>query len=178
VTLTTTKHQECLTYLRPSWEGMSPDGKEILHGELLPDMPHDVLVKYPFYRAEPINTFSKLADVRPNVLWVYGEDSPLSTPEPRKDNLGIMGTGTGGSGGTKEGKVQEVVLKNAGHLVAMEATAGCAEASAQWIGKHVVQWKAERKQYEEWTKKSMVEKTTLSEEWKKRIGGPMRTGKL
>jgi hypothetical protein len=36
---------------------------------------------------------------------------------------------------------------------------------------------AEKKQYLEWTKKSLIDKSTLSQEWEKRIGGPLRSSK-
>jgi len=170
VTLTTTKHQECLTFLRPSWDGMDPEGKEILKRDLLPDMSPDMLVKYPFYRPEPPNTLKRLPEVRPSVLWVFGETSSMSFPEARKMKIATTGTGVGGSGGAKEGRVKEVLLKGIGHLVAMEASEQCADAAAPWIGKEMQRFEAERKAYVDWTKKSMTEKTTLSEEWKKRVG--------
>ena len=172
VTLTTTKHQECLTFLRPSWDGMDAEGKEILKRDLIPDMSLDMLVKYPFYRPEPPNTLKKLPEVRPSVLWVFGETSAMSSPGARKLKIETTGAGVGGSGGVKEGRVNEVVLKGIGHLVTMEASEQCADAAAPWVGREMQRFEVERKAYEAWTKKSAVEKTTLSEEWKKRIGSP------
>jgi pimeloyl-ACP methyl ester carboxylesterase len=167
VTLTTTKHQECLTFMRPSWEGMDASGSKIINRDLLPDMHMGMLVKYPFYRPEPPNTLDKLPEVRPSVLYVFGETSPMSSPEVRKRKLETTGMGVGGSGGAKEGKVKEIVLKGVGHLVAMEATGLCADAAAGWVGDEIRRWERERKKYVEWTKKSLSEKSTLSEEWKK-----------
>ena len=170
VTLTTTKHQEVLTFLRPSWEGMSEDGNTILRKDLLPDMNPEMLVRFPFYRPEPPNTLNRLPELRPSVLYVFGETSPMSSPEARKVKLDMTGTGVGGNGGVKDGLVKEVVLKGVGHLVAMEASEMCADAAAGWIGMEMQRYEVERKAYVEWTKKSMVEKSTVSEEWKKRIG--------
>lgn len=181
VTLTTTKHQECLTFMRPSWEGISPDGSTILNREAVPDISLDMLNKYPFYRAEPPNTLAKLPEVRPSVLYVFGETSPMSNQEARRRKMDTTGTGVGGSGGTKEGQVKEVVLKGVGHLVAMEASMLCAEASAEWLDGEMKRWKSERRRYVEWAKKSLVEKSTLSEEWKRRIktlNGPEKGSKL
>jgi pimeloyl-ACP methyl ester carboxylesterase len=169
VTLTTTKHQECLTFLRPSWDGMSEDGKAILRKDLLPDMGLDMLVKFPFYRPEPPNTLKRLPEVRPSVLYVFGETSPMSYPEARKMKVDSTGTGVGGSGGVQGGRVKETVLEGVGHLVAMEACESCADAASGWIGMEMERFELERKAYVEWTKKSMVEKSTLSDEWKKRI---------
>lgn len=181
VTLTTTKHQECLTFMRPSWEGISADGERIVDREKVPDISLDMLIKYPFYRAEPPNTLAKLPEVRPSVLYVCGEVSPMSTPEARKFKMDTTGTGLGGSGGAREGRVKEVVLKGVGHLVAMEASVECAQASAEWLGIEMKRWEEQEQKYVEWTKKTLEEKSTLSDEWKRRIqtlGGPEKASKL
>jgi hypothetical protein len=102
-----------------------------------------------------------------------------SAPDQRKEKLELTGSGFDGSGGVKAGRVREKVIKGKGHLIAMDATGECAESAATWFGQEVKVFKQERKEWEEWTKKSMAEKTTLSEEWKKQIGGPIRAkGKL
>jgi pimeloyl-ACP methyl ester carboxylesterase len=177
VTLTTTKHQECLTFLRPSWLAMNEDGSKIIHREIVPDMHPNSLVRYPFYRPEPPNTLARLGELRPSALYIFGETSAMSFPEARQEKLEATGIGLGGSGGVKEGRVAGVVLKGVGHLVAMEASERCADAIAPWIGKEMRRFHAEKKQYLEWTKKSLIDKSTLSQEWEKRIGGPLRSSK-
>ena len=181
VTLTTTRDQECLTFMRASWEGISSDGNTILDREKVPDLSLDMLIKYPFYRAEPPNTLKKLPEVRPSVLFVVGEVSPMSTPEARRFKMETTGTGLGGSGGAKDGQVKEVVLEGVGHLVAMEASGLCADAAAGWLGQELERWREGQRRYVEWTKKSQVDKSTLSEEWKRRIktlGAPEKGSKL
>lgn len=96
----------------------------------------------------------------------------MSLPVVRKQKMDMTGTGLGGSGGAKEGRVKELVLDGIGHLVAMEAAGKCAEAAAQWLGQEIKMIEKERAGYLEWTKRSLAEKQTLSEEWKARIGGP------
>jgi hypothetical protein len=172
-TLTTTKHQECLTFFRPSWEAMSEDGTTILKKELVPDMDPNSLIRFPFYRAEPPNTLKRIAELRPSALYIFGELSHMSFPEARKQKLDATGNGVGGSGGVKEGRVKEKVFKGIGHLIAMEAPSQCAEEAAGWIGNELKRFEAEKQSYLEWTKRSTVSKTTLSEEWKKRIGDPL-----
>ncbi|KAF4634054.1 hypothetical protein G7Y89_g4067 [Cudoniella acicularis] len=113
VTLTTTKNHECFTFMRPSWEGVAPDGATVLRRELVPDWSTTHVVR-----------------------------------------------------------VKEVLLEEVGHLVAMEASEKCAKAAAEWLGQETKRFEAERKEYEEWTKRPLVEKQTLSEEWKRHIGGP------
>ncbi|KAH8808418.1 prolyl aminopeptidase-like protein [Xylogone sp. PMI_703] len=172
VTLRTTKHQECFTFLRPSWEGMSEDGETVVDYSLIPDMRPDSLVKFPFYRPEPPNTMLRLGELRPSVLYIFGETSPMSTPPERKTKMELTGSGTGGSGGVNAGRVREITLERIGHLVAMEASEQCADGIASWLGPELQRFREEREKYIEWTRKSMRDKTTLSEEWQKRIGGP------
>lgn len=177
VTLTTTKHQECFTFLRPSWEAMSEGGLEITNRELIPDMAPDSKVRYPFYRPEPSNTLARLGEVRPGVLFIFGETSDMSFPEARKQKVDLTGYGIGGSGGAKEGRVKEKVLEGVGHLVAMEASDKCAEAAADWLNQELKIYEAEKKRYMEWTTKDLAAKATLSNEWKMRIGGPLKPPK-
>jgi pimeloyl-ACP methyl ester carboxylesterase len=174
VTLTTTKHQECFTFLRPSWEAMSEDGKMILHREMVPDMNPESLNKFPYYRPEPVNTLARLRELRPSAFYIFGADSDMSSPENQKEKLDNTGAGLGGSGGAKEGRVKSVVLDGIGHLVAMEASERCANAAAGWLGQEVRRFEEEKKRYVEWTKLTLVEKSTLSKEWEFRIGGPLK----
>ncbi|RFU35408.1 Acting on peptide bonds (peptidase)/Acylglycerol lipase/Carboxylesterase, partial [Scytalidium lignicola] len=172
ITLSTTKHQECFTFLRPSWEGMSEDGEAVINRSLIPDMNPDSPVKFPFYRAEPPNTMMRLGELRPSVLYIFGGTSPMSSPPERKKKIDITGISTGGSGGAKAGRVIEITLEDVGHLVAMEASEQCADSITSWLGPEVRRFKDEREKYVEWTERSIRDKTTLSEEWQKRIGGP------
>ncbi|TGO69751.1 hypothetical protein BOTNAR_0007g00320 [Botryotinia narcissicola] len=171
-TLTTTKHQECFSFMRPSWEAFSEDGKTITRPDLIPDLHETSPSKYPFYRPEPINTLLRLPQLRPSVLYIYGAKSDVCYPQSRVEKITLTGTGHGGSGGAKEGKVKEVVLEGIGHLVAQEAAVQCADTLTPWMGQELKRWRREQEEYIEWTKKSLIEKQTFSDEWKKRVGGP------
>lgn len=177
VTLTTTKHQECFTFMRPSWEAMSEDGKTIVRPDLVPDMHPNSLVKFPFYRPEPPNTLARLTGLRPSALYVFGTASPMSAPKDQEEKLRVTGTGFGGSGGAKEGRVKAVSLDGVGHLVAMEASEKCADAAASWLGQECKRFAEERRKYAEWAKQSLEAKSTLSKEWKQRIGEPPKPPK-
>lgn len=177
VTLTTTKHQEVFTFLRPSWPGMSDDGSEIIHREMVPDLNMAGPRKFPFYRPEPSAVAERLGELRPSVLYIFGGESDMSAPALRQTKLRVTGTGVGGSGGAKEGKVKEVVLAGIGHLVAMEASVQCADAAAPWLAQELENFREARREYLEWTKKSFVEKTTISQEWQKRIGGDAKASR-
>ena len=174
VTLTTTKDQECFTFLRPSWDAFSEDGKTLVRPELVPDMNKVNNLLFPFYRPEPPNTLARLGELRSSALYIFGSTSPMSDESSRNSKMEITGVGLGGSGGAKEGRVKEVVLEGIGHLVAMEATQKCAEVAAPWISQEIKRSEEEKKLYVEWTQKSLIEKQTLSDEWKRRIGGPLR----
>ena len=177
VTLTTTKHQECFTFMRPSWEGLSEDGKTIINRDLVPDICLENPITHPLYRPEPPNTLARLGELRPSVLYLFGETSDMSPLLFRKQKMDTTGMGVGGSGGAKEGKVKEILMKGLGHLLAMEAPAQCAEEAGNWLGREVQRLAKERESYQEWTKRSLASKSTMSDEWKKRIGGPLRLPK-
>lgn len=153
---------------------MSADGQTILHKAMVPDMAPDSATKFPFYRPEPLNTLARLPELRPSTLYIFGSTSPMSPSEARKVKMDTTGTGVGGSGGAATGRVKEVVLQGIGHLVAMEASERCADAAAAWLGQETKRFEEERKAYVEWTKQSLEAKSTLSEEWRKRIGEPSK----
>ncbi|KAA8566793.1 hypothetical protein EYC84_009893 [Monilinia fructicola] len=83
VTLTTTKHQECFSFMRPSWEAFSTDGKTVTRPELIPDLYAQSPVQYPFYRPEPFNTLLRLPQLRPSVFYVYGSTSTVCNAASR-----------------------------------------------------------------------------------------------
>lgn len=172
VTLATSKHQEVFTFLRPSWSLKNATGQVLLDRNLLPDIDLSGPVTYPFYRPEPSFTLSRLPNLRPSVLYIFGELSNLSSPAQQEQKLAATGTGVGGSGGRQDSRVKGVELKGIGHLVAMESVHGCANEASDWIGQELQLWKAEADKYEAWTKLDRMEKVTVSEEWKKQIGGP------
>ncbi|KAI9881029.1 MAG: hypothetical protein M1830_008911 [Pleopsidium flavum] len=185
VTLTTTKHQEVFTFLRPIFTSKDEHGKEAIirltHADFDPTTPHSS----PFYRPEPEHTYHNLPFVRPSVLYIFGGLSLLSPPEWRKEKMELTGSGVGGSGGMKAGRVKEVVLENAGHLVAMEAVGACADATAEWLRVELKRWWEEEDKFnQEWSVKTRREKLMISEEWKTLIDEglsrdrPARKGKL
>ncbi|KAF5027302.1 hypothetical protein F66182_596 [Fusarium sp. NRRL 66182] len=179
VALATTKHQEIFTYLRPSWDAYDAEGKNLIHPELTPDLNpnlHQRWPTYPVYRPEGPNTLARLPEVRPSVLYVFGGKSELSSLELQEEKMALTGTGVGGSGGQAKGRVKRVIGENNGHLLPMENPSLCASAAADWIKAEVGRWWTEERKYEEWTKKTQEEKSTVSEEFKKYIGKPAGRG--
>lgn len=99
----------------------------------------------------------------------------MSQSESRETKLQNTGTGIGGNGGLKHGRVKGIVLEGIGHLVAMETPNKCAQAAAVWLKKEMQGFEQQRKAYLTWTQKSLIEKQTLSDEWKRRAKGPAKS---
>lgn len=175
VTLTTTKHQEVFTFLRPNFDGLDANGKLIVNRRTHPDLDLRAADKYPFYRPEPPAIFNDLPRLRPSVLYIFGGQSDFSRPDLRKQKMERTGTGVGGSGGTEVGRVKEVVFEDVGHLVPMEAVGRCAAAAGEWLASELKRWREEEAEFKrEWETKERRERFTTSEEWKKNIGGDPR----
>ncbi|KAG9768386.1 toxin biosynthesis protein-like protein, partial [Aureobasidium melanogenum] len=177
VTLTTPLHQEVFTFLRPNYEGYGHNGKPVnrkTHPDLNPGLPGI----YPFYRAEGPQTFFRLPELRPSVLYVFGGKSDVGTPENCKAKMEATGVGVGGSGGAPAGRVKSVLFEDVGHLIAMEAVDRTADHASAWIAGELEIWKRDEEEHNRvWQAKSLVEKQTVDEQWKKMIGGPLRKPK-
>ncbi|KAL8763380.1 MAG: hypothetical protein Q9184_000768 [Pyrenodesmia sp. 2 TL-2023] len=176
VTLLTSKHQEVFTFLRPNFDGMDNEGRIILNRSAHPDLDLESDEIYPFYRPEAASTFKKLPYLRPSVLFVYAGTSDLSAPELRELRMNATGVGVGGSGGSPEGRVKQVLFEDASHLMPMEIVGELAEATAEWLVPEMEHWKNQENEFQtRWSRMSLYEKQTVSDEWKWRIGGDLRT---
>lgn len=167
VTLTTTKHQEVFTFLRPNWataEFPSPETNPnpVTH----PDTDASAAPNAPFYRPEPIATFHKLPFLRPSVLYIFGDQSDLSAPLLKADKMGATGVGVGGSGGVEKGRVREVTFKGIGHLIPMEVVGQTADACLDWLVPEIHQWRQlEEAERREWSKVPKEEKGKMSDDF-------------
>lgn len=101
LTLATTKHQECFTFVRPSWQGVNSSGL-VFDSEAVPDLHPDSVIQYPFYRPEVATTFSNLPHLRPAVLYLFGGKSLMSQYDAREAKVAATGVGYGGSGGSEQ----------------------------------------------------------------------------
>jgi len=178
VTLATSKQQEVFTYLRPNFNGLDSGGKPIINRATHPDLDLAAEVSYPFYNPGPMKAFSNLPFLRPSVLYIFGGLSDLSNPESREQKMQRTGVGVGGSGGAVEGRVMEVLLQDAGHLVPMERVGDTAIACSEWLAKELERWRGcEDRWKRSWESKSKKERTMMTDEWRRRIGGdPRGTG--
>jgi hypothetical protein len=172
VTLTTTKGQEVWTFMRPRF--LPVDSDPAVLREAYPDADPNLDSAYPFYRPEPSRTFEMLPHLRPSTLYIFGGDSYMTTPRHVGDKMKMTGTGWGGSGGVKEGRVKGVTLKGTGHLAPMEVVGDCADPLTEWIGKELQLWQKQQQAYNEWTKIPFRERQSIPEEWKVKVGGPVK----
>jgi len=174
VTLTTTKHQEVMTFLRPNFTHQpgdtdfssadctttNPKRNRRTH----PDFTPDTDIQSPFYRGEPTIVFNQLPALRPSVFYIFGSASFLTSDLAIEQKLAQTGSGVGGSGGRAEGRVDSVMVQDAGHLIPMEKVEESAEHISKWIKKEMVRfWDWERKTQEEWGNRKGVERSVLTE---------------
>jgi pimeloyl-ACP methyl ester carboxylesterase len=173
VTLTSSKHQEVMQYVRANFEGHMPLGQED-HTKGRP--PHDPLGKpdivgpsdaiVPFYRSEPLIAWRLLDHIRPSVLYVMGGRSPVSTSRIRSELLHRTGAGIGGSGGLKNLQVKEVVFEKSGHQLPLEQVKETASAIGEWIKPVVQRWKEDEKRIaREWNNQSTRDRLSVPTEW-------------
>ncbi|KAL7784966.1 Alpha/beta hydrolase family domain-containing protein [Trichoderma ceciliae] len=171
VRLTTTKHQEVFTFVRPLWPALDPTSNLLIRPSLVPDHDLDPNIPphLPVYRPEGNTTAIRLPHLRPPVLYIFGGKSDISPPHLIREKLEITGTGVGGSGGAKAGRVKGVTHPDSGHLIPLEEPLFCAKAAAEWAKAEIGKWWEEEKEYEEWTRKSMEEKSAVDDELKRRL---------
>ena len=169
VTLTSTKHQEVFTYLRPTLQALDPrSGRRVFDRRRLPDISDEGLALVgpnKLYRPEVPNVALQLPQLRPGVLWFFGGASATSPPDVRREKLELTGVGVGGSGGVAAGRVKEYVLEGVGHLVCMDDPQSCAREAAAWIGPEIQRWRDEERELESWYRKSTRDKQILDDEW-------------
>lgn len=116
-----------------------------------------------------------MSHLRPNVLFIFGGLSDVAIPSIQKALMETTGVGIGGSGGMKEGAVSRHIFEDLGHLIPMEDPAGCSKVASAWLVKELKAWaEQEAKFKKEWSNIPAKEKLTVSEEWKEKIGGPLR----
>lgn len=173
VTLKTTKHQEVFTFLRTNFPTLEyPNPLHESDPRTHPDVPAWASPNSPFYRPEPISTFTRLPNLRPSVFYVFGDKSDLSAPLLKADRISQTGIGYGGSGGVAKGRVAEHTFKGVGHLIPMEVVGGTADVAAGWLVPELERWqRLEEVERAEWAKVPKPLKTQLSEEYKATMMG-------
>ena len=145
VTLTTTKHQEVLTFLRSNFppdpnSTTPPPPIHVTHPDLDPSDPQQ-----PFYRSEAHMTFNNLPFLRPSVFYMFGSLSHISAKMYRDEKMEHTGTALGGSGGVAAGRVSSILLEGLGHLIPMEDVGKTAVECQKWMEKELQRFREEEK---------------------------------
>ncbi|KAJ5319953.1 hypothetical protein PENANT_c040G01922 [Penicillium antarcticum] len=176
VTLTSTKHQEVMQYVRSNFGGHRPLGQQEtttgpLHEPLFQaDVIGPVSKTSPFYRSEPVIAWKLLDHVRPSVLYVFGGTSPISKPELCAEILQRTGAGIGGSGGMMSEQVKSVRIERSGHQVPLEEVAETASAIGAWIESAVQRWREDEiKIAKDWRYLPTKDRLSVSAEWAPRL---------
>lgn len=134
--------------------------------------PEDVEAEEDFYRPEPSVMMRRLAELKPNVMYIFGAKSDLSSEAARKQKLESTGTAYCGNGGVENGGVEAAVL-DCGHLVPMEKTNETARVSAEFIEREMKTWEARHEVYRKrWQGLTREQKTEIGDLWKEKIGPP------
>lgn len=147
-TLTTSKHQEAWSYLRPNFHPQSHDlgsgdqpslAERLLH----PDADYHWHWAYLFFRPEIGMVFGQLPHLRPPVLYMIGTKSWMGTQDMIDQKLRRTGTGLGGSGGVAAGRVKKHIFEGYGHMFPLEHVAAAAGVLAKQVGVSLGEWRAE-----------------------------------
>lgn len=168
VTLATSKHQEAWSYVRSNFAPLPASDNAPLHQERLmsPDLDPAAQGTYLFHRAEPVLTNENLPHLRPRVLWIFGQRSPINSQASQDEKLSRTGGGTGGSGGAQLGKVEKIVIPKTAHLVMFEQTTKSANTLAQWMQKQVQTFEEDEAFYRQHdARKSKDNMLRMSNEW-------------
>ena len=173
VTLTTTKHQESWSYLRPNFEPQSKNIDRLLSPDIDPKVEGQQLS----HRAETGITLRNLPHLRPNVFYIFGGKSYLSTANDIMDKFLNTGVGVGGSGGSRTGRVQRVVFGENTHLLPFEAPSKCSLAMAEWLVAYLDEYRNTEKFYDAYGSRKSDEGRMLvaSQEWKDMVKKPSWT---
>ncbi|KAF7945497.1 hypothetical protein EAE96_010264 [Botrytis aclada] len=173
-TLTTTKHQEVWSFLRPNFEGRDAHASQNRLDHLLfPDI-HVAQRGLLFYRPEIAIAEEYLTYLRPSVLYIFGAKSVFSAPDQQNEKMERTGSGLGGSGGVKMGQVEKHVFENLGRMASLEDVRGCINVIGEWMDKKLNQFKADEEALKNIDpQKSTNDMLIMSQKWLELVKLPM-----
>ena len=169
VTLTTTKHQEAWSYLRPNFAPLPSDPNDRRERLISPDQdPLEEGMRI-FVCSAALLAFLALPQLRPDVLWVFGSASHINLPERIDEKMKTTGIGRGGSGGVKAGTVQKVIMEKTGHFAPFQAVSKCAEIIRDWMEKELERYRQDEEFYNTHQSRKSESSNILSKEWLKAV---------
>lgn len=170
VTLTTAKHEEVYSFLRPLYNGQEGVAPEADLGNYFDLNPEDTEPDYPFYRPECAVIFRKLPELRPPVTYIFGKESPLAGEERNEHKLSLTGSGVGGSGGRRHDKVTGTVL-DCTHFVPMEMPGAAASSAAEFVDREARRWWTATDEFQRrWQRRPRPQRVMLDDTWRAKIG--------
>ena len=118
---------------RPSQSSERPDERD-----RIPDLDPSAKDVYPPYRPESTAICKLLPSLRPSVLWICSAKLPSLLPDVLQRWLNSTGTGVGGSGGERAGRVELHVIEGDCHAMPMDDKLGEVFAVARaWLVKEM-----------------------------------------
>ena len=134
---------------------------------LSPDLDPKIEGQQSSHRAEGVLTVRNLPHLRPNVFYLFGSKSHLSTETEQMEKFLSTGVGVGGSGGSKTGRVQRAVFPENAHLLPFEAPSKCAMVIAEWLVAYLNEYRTTEEFYKTYgSRKSEKGMLVASQEWK------------
>ena len=132
VELTSSKHQEAVTYVRPLWNEIQEKGRKSGGKIVYPDVDNEVDRGRSFYCPEAMIAMAKLPELRPEILYIFGGRSVMSPSHRRERIVETSGIGVGGNGGQRQGSVESNILPDCGHLLVFETPHLCAQVVGEY----------------------------------------------
>lgn len=127
VMLSTSRDQEVLSFVCPKRDA-------IKHAFSLSETKDELLdLTKLFDRDEIVNTYHRLPELLPPALFIHAGKSIVSPKNVCRGRIEITGTHVKGSGGAAKGRVKEIVMEEASHLIPMEHVRATAAAIASWL---------------------------------------------
>ena len=184
VTLATPIDQETFSLSRSNMDSVGVDGPTSVEDKTThPDLPAED-IKHPFYNPWRVQAFHALKSIRSPVLFLYGSRSKIASSAFRDEKLRETGDGPGGSGGTRLGQVEEILIPGFGHYVAMEAPRDTADALCKWLAKQVINFQRTEERLESMRRnKDVAQRQTATDAQRKaaktwRAEGKTRVSKI
>lgn len=144
--LTSNKHQEAVSYSKPSHpldDGghTTPLEKMQAHPERHTDLHPDHVGQAAFYRPEMELVFHSLPTLRPSCFYLHASSSgPMLSlsDEANRNKTNNTGIGQGGNGGGD--RVKEMRAPRGGHFLPLEVPAMVAQLAGDWLAQELQVW--------------------------------------
>lgn len=91
-----------------------------------------------------VQTLQNLPNIRPNILWIFGSRSRINRMNLQNEKITLAGTGIGGNGGMKAGRVEQAVVENGSLMAPFENIQECAVILGHWFEKKIKKFETEK----------------------------------